>query len=162
MTFDFDSLKIQTFTGINDNPVAPTPNKAGNGSHLIARFNELIDTIQLVLESSSTNASNWIIVTDEYAARSGDKILTYKEDNNGSGYSIYLPETPQFKDSITILHADQLSSTSLMYYHKFQGDNYNNTFINTAFEEVTLIFMGNTLGWIANKQNVITARNDAT
>lgn len=38
---DYLQSKIETFEGINNNPVAPTTEQAGNGSHLIAQFNSL-------------------------------------------------------------------------------------------------------------------------
>lgn len=49
---DYLQSKIETFEGINNNLVAPTSEQAGNGSHLIAQFNSLIDDVQL--ESNAT------------------------------------------------------------------------------------------------------------
>ena len=43
---EYDELKIETFEGINNNLVAPTSEEAGNGSHLIAKLNQLVDKIQ--------------------------------------------------------------------------------------------------------------------
>lgn len=42
---DYTNLKISVFPGINQNPIAPTNVLAGNGSHLIAQFNSLIDAL---------------------------------------------------------------------------------------------------------------------
>jgi hypothetical protein len=42
---NYQGYKIQTFPNINDSPVAPTATAAGNGSHLIARYNEALDAI---------------------------------------------------------------------------------------------------------------------
>lgn len=41
----FDFFKIPTFSGINDTPREPTAELAGNGSHVIARYNSLIDKL---------------------------------------------------------------------------------------------------------------------
>lgn len=159
MPTDFNAIKIPVFSGINDVPVAPTANKAGNGSHLASKFNELVSAIQSTLISSS---NDWIVVTEEYFAKAGDKILTFRENSTGGNYNIFLPETPQPTDSITLLLADPSASINLSYYHAFQGSFFDSTKITQSFEEVTLIFIDNTLGWIANKQNVVTAVNQET
>jgi hypothetical protein len=44
---DYQGYKIQTFTNINDSPVAPTATTAGNGSHLINRYNGALEAIQV-------------------------------------------------------------------------------------------------------------------
>lgn len=42
---DYQTLKIPIFPNINNLPTAPTANAPGNGSHLIAKHNELVDAI---------------------------------------------------------------------------------------------------------------------
>lgn len=42
---DYQSYKIPVFPNINDRPTAPTANAPGNGSHLIAQYNEALDAI---------------------------------------------------------------------------------------------------------------------
>lgn len=42
---DFNSLKIATFSGVNASPIAPTATSPGNASHLIAKFNALVDSL---------------------------------------------------------------------------------------------------------------------
>jgi hypothetical protein len=42
---DYTARKTTIFTGINDTPVSPTALVAGNGSHLIANLNGLIDDL---------------------------------------------------------------------------------------------------------------------
>ena len=42
---DYDGLKIETFEGINDQPIAPTADNGSNISHVHAKHNELIDSI---------------------------------------------------------------------------------------------------------------------
>lgn len=49
---DLSTKKIPVFTGINDNPVAPTSTAGGNGSHLIRRYNELVDLVQAQLNQT--------------------------------------------------------------------------------------------------------------
>lgn len=47
---DLSSHKIDVFSDINDIPVPPTPNRAGNGSHLISKINTLIDELNSELQ----------------------------------------------------------------------------------------------------------------
>ena len=42
MFLDFSDAYVPIFAGVNDTPSAPANNKAGNGSDLIGRHNELI------------------------------------------------------------------------------------------------------------------------
>jgi hypothetical protein len=42
---DYQSYKIPVFPNINDLPTAPSANAPGNGSHLIAQYNEALDAI---------------------------------------------------------------------------------------------------------------------
>lgn len=46
MAYDLSEFKTPTFNNINNNPVAPTASKPGNGSDLIARVNGLVDAVQ--------------------------------------------------------------------------------------------------------------------
>lgn len=57
MMVDLTSHKVEIFTGINDVPVKPIATKAGNGAHLISKFNGLITDLQPALESISTTLS---------------------------------------------------------------------------------------------------------
>lgn len=58
MTYDFSAIKIPTFTGINDTPVKPTASKAGNGSHLIKQFNDLVSELENTLNSLSSTVDD--------------------------------------------------------------------------------------------------------
>lgn len=49
---DYQTLKVPIFTSINDLPTAPTANAPGNGSHLIAKHNELVDAIAIDLTAA--------------------------------------------------------------------------------------------------------------
>ncbi len=46
---DLQGFKVDIFTGINDEIIAPTSSSGGNISHLYNRFNALIDTVQTEL-----------------------------------------------------------------------------------------------------------------
>jgi hypothetical protein len=53
----FPDHKIPTFPGINDAPVAPTANKAGNGSNLIAKHNSLCDEVKTVTDATNAKVT---------------------------------------------------------------------------------------------------------
>jgi hypothetical protein len=50
--------KITIFSGINDVPVEPTTLAGCNGSHLIAKHNELIDSLIVELNNRDSVISN--------------------------------------------------------------------------------------------------------
>lgn len=57
LSSDLTTKKITTFPGINDQPRIPTTTEAGNGSHLIKQFNDLID----LLSANELIASNTLV-----------------------------------------------------------------------------------------------------
>lgn len=59
LSTDLTAKKISTFPGINDQPKAPIATEAGNGSHLIKQFNDLID---LLSANELTSSGNFIDV----------------------------------------------------------------------------------------------------
>ena len=62
--------KIEIFSGINDTPREPTSTKAGNGSHLINKFNSFVDAASEKIDLVSDDI-NRIGNTNEYL---GDRI----------------------------------------------------------------------------------------
>ena len=58
--FDLGNEKIPIFTDINDVPVAPSATTAGNASHLISKYNSLIDQLEAVLDDlCPTSHTHW-------------------------------------------------------------------------------------------------------
>ncbi|MGL5879982.1 MAG: hypothetical protein ACRC2V_19680 [Xenococcaceae cyanobacterium] len=55
---NYQTLKIPIFPTINDLPTAPTANAPGNGSHLIAKHNELVDAIARDLNALQPSEKN--------------------------------------------------------------------------------------------------------
>lgn len=49
---DYQTLKVPIFPNVNNLPTAPTANAPGNGSHLIAKHNELVDAIAIDLTAA--------------------------------------------------------------------------------------------------------------
>jgi len=156
MTYNFDAIKIPTFTGINDSPVEPTATKAGNGSHLIKQYNDLVTAIQAALNQLATNNTTWIQVDTNYSASLGEKIIAVSNDNS---IDIILPTTDRSDNpSITLLKTSANNSVRILLgSSKFKGETINDEIANisTECEEVTLIYCGANLGWIPTKENAI-------
>lgn len=51
MAFQLPDPKVPIFPGINDSPIAPTPQSAGNGADLIAKHNLLVDILNFTLNA---------------------------------------------------------------------------------------------------------------
>ncbi len=47
LSSNISDKKVKVFAGVNDTPTSPTALKAGNGSHLVAQFNSLIDALEI-------------------------------------------------------------------------------------------------------------------
>ncbi|MDJ0577877.1 MAG: hypothetical protein QNJ65_22300 [Xenococcaceae cyanobacterium MO_234.B1] len=57
---EYNLLKVEIFTDINDTPIAPTADRGGNISHLYSQFNQLINIVfrDLTTLSETINAIN--------------------------------------------------------------------------------------------------------
>lgn len=73
---DLAPYKIQTFTGINDIPREPTAIKAGNGSHVISKFNSFVDVVSDKVDFIQDD----IIRLGNSIESSGDRIEAFKEE----------------------------------------------------------------------------------
>lgn len=97
---DLTNLKIQTFSGINDSPIAPTASKAGNGSHLIQQINSLIDAL-----SVTSSNSNWSVVSNinNYNVQSNDQLLLPRAPGDESPFIVNLPTNFQLGESFKFI-----------------------------------------------------------
>lgn len=55
---DYSSSLIPTFPGINDAPTEPTASSAGNGSHVIAKHNQLAASVEADVNSLESELAN--------------------------------------------------------------------------------------------------------
>jgi hypothetical protein len=107
---EYDELKIETFEGINKNPREPTATLAGNGSYLIAKFNQLVNKLQTEIAAlkervselenpvndGTDEAYNWTFFADPPEGRSfvvdspiSGTITKYFIDNVDTSIDIY-------------------------------------------------------------------------
>ena len=150
MTFDFNSLKIQTFTGINDNPVSPTASKAGNGSHIVAQFNALIDAL-----NENILSNDWIIVKDNYQAEANKKLLF---DFNSFALRLIFPPDPKPGNQLTLL---KIADTNYNLSIDLNGKPLQGTYPSAVdliydYTEITLIYVSPEFGWIPNRSNILS------
>ncbi|MDJ0536639.1 MAG: hypothetical protein QNJ70_29820 [Xenococcaceae cyanobacterium MO_207.B15] len=100
---DLQSFKIDIFTGINDEVIAPTADSGGNISHFYDKFNALIDIVQTEIDllksdiasiqgsQSSTPTLTSFTVTGIYANGDG---------NDSTGTIGAIPKTGRLKKII--------------------------------------------------------------
>lgn len=77
----FIDHKIETFPGINDVPVEPTAQSAGNGSHIIKVFNDLLDEL-ITMEQS--NFDSFVALGAQITALT-DRVTALENDGNNQG-----------------------------------------------------------------------------
>ncbi|KJH69393.1 hypothetical protein [Aliterella atlantica] len=186
MTYNLQGYKIQTFTDINDKPIEPTANKAGNGAHLIQQFNYLIDSTELVLNGlqqycddlASAITSNttpapapipkWITVNNEYTTKHGDRILYTINPTLYPATSINLKlyASPQIGDVVEIMKVTTDYQVNLdNYLGRFNFNSYySSVYIpKTTKDIVGLIYCGDDNGgWVPTKQGVFATTQSSS
>ncbi|PIG90814.1 hypothetical protein [Gloeocapsopsis sp. IPPAS B-1203] len=162
MSYDFEHLKVPVFTGVNDNPIEPTANKAGNGSHLIKTINDLIDEttgslneLQSFIPSGDAQSSNnWKVINADvgnYYAQAGDKVVIVSTgvDNN---LSFYLPnhDNRPIGAAISLIKTSDSDIVEIAYNGKFCNDYPANLYLADRYKLATVIWSGDDYGWIPN------------
>ncbi|AFZ12623.1 hypothetical protein Cri9333_1738 [Crinalium epipsammum PCC 9333] len=97
-SLDFNNLKISIYAGINDIPREPTAQLEGNGSHLIAKLNGLIDRIVVELNGYAT-AQQFAEISDSVTALNG---LIGQINNQFSGYAT-AEQLATINDSVEVI-----------------------------------------------------------
>lgn len=158
MPFDFQNLRIETFPNVNDVPVAPTNTRGGNGSHLIAQFNYLVNAVQNALNNlqtsvpASINTSlQWKLVSSNYTANVNEKIVVIGNLVVSPPITISLPLTATIGDSISVIYDNPLVNVLISPV----GKRFNGSFdqleikLNAVREEFKFIWIGDG-GWFIN------------
>lgn len=144
---DLSNLKIPVFTGINDTPVAPIATKAGNGSHLISKFNSLVETVEQIPTSNST--SKWKTknpTTENNLAVDGDKLLVI-----ASG-EIRLPVPTAVGNMVEFLTYPDLTAYILPLGNMVNNQEIYACELNTPFEVLGFIWDG--YSWITTRNGI--------
>jgi len=159
---DFTDLKVPVFSGINDLPVAPTASKAGNGSHLIATINNVIDKLsQQNGQTTTSNSNNWNIIntgseeTYNASLQINTKNILMLGNQEYAAINLTLPLTQTIGSYVTLLKLDPTLDCRLQVYDQIRRHRLENARLDLINEEVTLIFMGDE-GWDITRSNVLT------
>lgn len=154
---NFVDLKVPVFSGINDLPIMPTALKAGNGSHLIATINSLIDSLEV---QSIANSNDWIIV--KYSEVTGfgfytelnKKYMFLMDSDEEGSINISFPGTPNLGDKVTMLKVDNSLTCYLEIFDKVRGHRSETATLNVN-EEVTFTYLGTNSGWTFNNNSAL-------
>lgn len=158
---DLQSLKVPVFAGINDTPIEPSTAQAGNGSHLVNKFNLLVDNaeseitnLQDYINSLANNptpplAEKWVVVEDDYTAESGNKVV-FKTNQPGlkSTYFLNLPSSPPLGSYVSFINTNQSITVEVINFDKFNGGYATRIYVQDAYKLRTLIYIGQDIGWI--------------
>lgn len=170
MTYNLQNYKVEVFPNINDTPIEPTATKAGNGSHLIQQFNDVVDETEAGLNSleeycdslSRAGAPRWLPIIETYTAEHGQRILYLNNPNlyPETTIDLHLYPNPQVGDWIEIFKLTRDYRINLYgYLGIFNGISYyNEVYIaKETVGSVSLIYCGNDyLGWVTNNQTMFT------
>lgn len=168
MSYDFSHLTIPTFPGINDTPIEPTETKAGNGSHLISKFNDFLSEsyaiINFINDSVSELQNNppappdrWIGINDGYNLQSpSEKLFLYGQFNPATDRTIVFHYEPSFFASVRIFNSSNCNIRISMY-GRFQEQDINFVYVDSSPtpKEVGFIWLDSSIGWICTDSSLI-------
>lgn len=147
MSVDLNNYKIPIFPNINDIPVQPTANKAGNGADLIARVNGLIEELSTLLNSGNDNSINWTLKASDktnyssfdihylnaserqlYKSITADTALTLLMDSFVANYTLGTNITPN-----EVVDISELINQRGIGYYFFLFKNADGTFKTNTY-----------------------------
>lgn len=149
MFFDVEPFKIEIHPGQNDISIPPTPNKAGNGSHLISRYNSVLDEIQSLITEIDL-ASRWTPIFGSHTIYKSQNLIIPQ----GSVYLELPPRSSSLNDitvGITVATSNaqvQIASARIM------GNNYNEILVNTGDYigiPIYFVWAGFDYGWVCSR-----------
>lgn len=174
MSYDFSGAYVPIFAGVNDTPSAPANNKAGNGSDLIARHNELIVRVGSYLEevsgrigtlesapppaSSGTAAvTKWRIietVNNSTNVVNNDKIFLFGAESPIGDVRYYVPFQPNEFFEFTILNRS--SSNLVSNLSKYENQAVSDVFVDAGTDKpVTFIYLNDDTGWMSSDPSLV-------
>lgn len=161
MSIDFSSYRVPVFSGINDNPIAPTSSKAGNGSHLISLYNNLIAQLETsfkeLKDESSGRSTEWTVIDCDYNYPDSGSFVPSRLDS-----SIYILNSTARAILIDVPYSSLIQGNYLTFANtnesitininlnnrKYKGQEVERLSFLPAFSEGTIIYTGDNLGWM--------------
>lgn len=158
MAIDIDFFTVPVFTDVNNTPIEPTATNAGNGSHLIKKHNDLVESVAFEIDTlneyvqgvDSLTKGNWVVVNDSYTASPGEKIVVNINNDSVSrpSYDLILPTNPPVGSFITYLSTTVAKVIDIKNYNKINSNSfYTRVFTDDQFVVRTLVYLDDTQGW---------------
>lgn len=97
--------------------------------------------------------ANWIIRTFDSAAIAKDKIIG---DTSSSTFTITLPSSPLAGEEVKLLRVGTNQLNLEFIGRPYLGTTPTEAYINAEREEVSVIFLDETVGWIPSRTGIIT------
>lgn len=157
MPDSFSDLLISTFPGINDQVVAPTASKAGNGSHLIKAHNDLVNFLEGTVSPAYTILEN----SNDYSVSHAEKLIVFS--NSGfSAINIILPSSPVPGTWFSVFCSNQSTVVDFLGYGKYQSGYPIRVYFQNEYKVITLIYINSDFGWMPDELEIIETEFDAS
>lgn len=147
--FDVEPFKIKVFPGQNDIPIPPTTNKAGNGSHLVSRYNSVLDEIQSLITEIDLS-SRWTPVFGDHTIYKSQNVIVPQ----GNVYIELPPSNSSLEDTTVGIIAATSNVQLEIAPTKIMGTNYNEILVNVGdYIGVPIYFswVGVDYGWVCSR-----------
>lgn len=174
MTYSFSESIVPVFSGINDAPVAPTSTKAGNGSDIVARHNELIVKTTSYFEeisnrvrvlenappptSSSTPPAKWRQISTGSTSTNvvnNDKLFLFGTQSPVRSIRYQAPAVypPDNFFEFTVLNRSNCNLVCNLT--KYENQNVSDVFVDAGTNKpVTFIYLTG-IGWISTDPSLV-------
>lgn len=157
---DLTSYRVPVFSNINDNPVPPTSNKAGNASHLINLYNNLLTELETsfneLKDGSGSHSTGWTLIDCDYSYPASSSFTPslnasiYVLNSTAKDILIDVPYSPLVQgDYLTFTNTNESAPITINFNNrKYKGQEIEKLTFLPAFAEGTIIYTGDNLGWM--------------
>ena len=165
MPFFFDDHLVNIVTGINDEPIPPSSTRAGNGSHLIAKYNDFVYVVQAALNSTPENVPQCVITATGHLCEPGSRVVVVDDGVNDN--PLYIPANPPPGTECSIMHVPRGKEVTIRVDNNnpflYKGSLVTVLVFSLVFEFASLIYIGQPegieidFGWVPNNDAAFTA-----
>lgn len=169
MVFDWNSVTIPVYPEINDLPSPPTETKAGNGSHLIDRFNAFIygvaeetsriEQIASIAYGRIINESRyrWYeIYPETELTNMGEKRYLYGDIQGYTEYTVIFPAPQSYNCSITLFNGSNINLKIILPQSFYQNQNIEALYLDANSNKlVEFVYYGGVIGWFSTNPTAV-------